>query len=176
MKSNFSLIPFAVEDSPEIELIGNIERQENLLAISYKLDGISEVKLPQIITQPTRQFNLWEHTCFEFFLGLKGSSQYWEFNLSPTGHWNVFRFPNYRHDITEEMSFNSLPFHSARQNNSLELNLEIDLSLIVSAQQDLEVGITAVVEATKAQLSYWALIHPGTEADFHRRDSFKIDL
>ena len=176
MKFDFSLVPFAAENSLATKLIGNIERQENLLTIYYQLEKISQIKLSEVVEKPIRQFDLWEHTCFEFFLGLKGSSQYWEFNLSPAGHWNIFRFPDYRRDIAEEMKFNSLPFQVSQHDNCLRLKLKVNLSPIISPQQNLEIGITAVVEDRENQLSYWALTHPVNQADFHHRDSFLINL
>ena len=47
---------------------------------------------------PRRRDRLWEETCLELFLGEEGSERYWEFNLSPAGHWNVYRFEFYVSD------------------------------------------------------------------------------
>jgi len=38
------------------------------------------------------------------------------------------------------------------------------------------VGIAAVIKLTGNGLTYWALAHPGPAADFHRRDSFLVEL
>ena len=171
----FTLIPWASNTAPAVEITGAIARQSDRLKIAYKLAGVSQIILPQTNTNPTRQCDLWEHTCFEFFLKLYDSTKYWEFNLSPAGHWNVFRFPDYRQNIAEEMVFDTLPFQVLLQNDSLLLNLEVELDKIISCESDLEVGITTVVE-DKQQLSYWALTHSTKEADFHHRDSFIIKL
>ena len=169
--TNFSLIPFDLNTAPAISIDGEIERDGDRLRIEYRLEGASQVVIPKNSVQ-TRQYDLWEHTCFEFFLGHKDSTIYWEFNLSPAKHWNVFRFLNYRQDIAEEMTFDTLPFEVLLQDDSLLLNLEVDLNKIISSKSDLEVGITTVVEDKQQQLSYWALTHPVKEADFHHRDSF----
>jgi hypothetical protein len=174
--TNFSLIPFALNTAPAIEITGFIERQNNRLAIEYRLERLSQIVIPRNNATPTRQHDLWEHTCFEFFLGLKNSTKYWEFNLSPTKHWNVFYFPNYRQDVAEEIAFDILPFQVLLKNDSLLLNLEVNLDRIISSKSDLEVGITTVVEDQKRLLSYWALTHRTKEADFHHRDSFTIKL
>ncbi len=174
-KSNFSLIPFSANTAPNIEITGNISRQRNQLNIQYLVSNLAAIVMPISKANPTRQNNLWEHTCFEFFLGLKDTDKYWEFNLSPSGDWNVFRFLKYRHNIAEETIFNSLLFN-LQQVNILELALEIDLDKIIDPKQDLEVGITAVIKNQDAQLSYWALNHPASKADFHNRASFAIDL
>lgn len=172
--NSFTLIPFDRDAAPSIGVTGKIERDNNELKIEYNLQK-SLVIIPEAANNFTRQFDLWEHTCFEFFLGIKDSSQYWEFNLSPSGNWNVFRFPDYRQDIAEEMAFDKLPFQ-VLQDNSLQVMAKIDLDKIIAPEQNIDVGITTVVEDGDANLSYWALSHPGKEADFHLRDSFAIAL
>ena len=176
MKSSFALIPAHRDRSPAIDLTGFIERENNRLEISYGLSGTAQIIVPVMASKPIRQFDLWEHTCFEFFLGIKSTAKYWEFNLSPAGHWNVFRFLKYRHEIAEEMAFQNLPMKVSRSDNELQLNLEINLDSIIAPEQSLDIGITAVIEDRQKNLSYWALTHPKPEADFHNRDSFIINL
>jgi hypothetical protein len=176
-KSNFTLIPFSINTAPALNITSTISRQYNQLNLQYLLTGnLETIIIPQAVTAPTRQYNLWEHTCIEFFLGLQDSNTYWEFNLSPAGDWNVFRFPNYRQDIAEEKAFTSLPFTVLQQADYLQLNLEIDLNKIISSEQNLAVGITNVIESQAQQLGYWALKHPESTADFHHRDSWIIKL
>jgi hypothetical protein len=119
---------------------------------------------------------LWEDTCFEFFLGIKNSAQYWEFNLSPAGHWNVYRFDGYRQGMQEETAFENLPFNVQNQADGLALGLDVDLDKIISVQQAIEVAITTVIKDRDGEVTYWALTHRGVEADFHLRDSFIIEL
>jgi hypothetical protein len=111
--------------------------------------------------------------CFEFFLGLKDSDQYREFNLSPAGHWNVYCFKAYRQEMQEELAFLSLPFFVRKHSDALLLDLNLNLDMIVPAEHALEVAISAV---RSGNVTCWALTHPGPEADFHRRDSFIIEL
>lgn len=177
MKSSFNLVPFSLNTAPAVNIGGGIERRNNQLKIEYKLTGnLSQLIVAQHAHNPNRQYNLWQHTCFEFFLGIKDSNKYWEFNLSPAGHWNVFYFANYRQNIAEETAFDSLPFKITQQSDLLQLNLEFNLDRIISPKQNLEIGITTVVEDQEQTLSYWALSHPAKEADFHERDSFLINL
>ncbi|MGL6339924.1 MAG: DOMON-like domain-containing protein [Waterburya sp.] len=176
-KFNFTLIPFSINTAPALTITGTISRQHNQLNLQYLLTGnLDNIIIPQLVSTPTRQYDLWEHTCLEFFLGLKDSTSYWEFNLSPTGDWNVFTFPNYRQDIAEEIAFTSLPFTVLQQTDNLQLNLKVDLNKIISSEQNLEVGITSVIESQDQQLSYWALKHSTLTADFHHRDSWIINL
>ncbi len=110
------------------------------------------------------------------FLGARGSDWYWEFNLSPAGYWNVYRFAGYRQGMAEEVAFASLPFSVERGPESLILAVEVRLAGIVRADQGLDVGIAAVVKGRDGALTYWALAHPGPQPDFHRRDGFIIRL
>jgi hypothetical protein len=48
--------------------------------------------------------------------------------------------------------------------------------MIIPAEQALEVAISAVIKLRSGNVTCWALTHPGPEADFHRRDSFIIEL
>ena len=132
--------------------------------------------IPAPADLPARRPGLWEETCFEFFLGVKDAPRYWEFNLSPAGHWNVYRFAGYRQGMAEETALTSLPVNVRRRSDSLRLDLELDVEKIVAADQPLMVGIAAVIKLAAGGLTYWALIHPGPQADFHRRDSFLVEL
>ncbi|NMG09458.1 DOMON-like domain-containing protein [Brasilonema sp. UFV-L1] len=171
----FSLQPFPIAEIPNLKITGNIARQANQLTIHYALAGnLKEIVIATPSDKPARKHELWKDTCFEFFLGVKNSHRYWEFNLSPAGHWNVYRFDGYRQGMQEETAFTTLPFNVQRLSDSLAVVLNMNLDQIVSAEQVIEVGITTVIKHKDGEVSYWALTHPGTEADFHRRDSFMI--
>jgi hypothetical protein len=175
---NFSLQPFSPLDPPlNFTLTGNIIRRSHHLGIRYDLQGpMAELVIPAPADRPARRHGLWEETCFEFFLGVKGSPRYCEFNLSPAGDWNVYRFAGYRRGMAEATALTSLPARVRRGSDSLQVALEVDMEKIVAADQPLEVGMAAVIEIAGHGVTYWALIHPGPEADFHRRDSFLVEL
>ena len=119
---------------------------------------------------------MWQATCFEFFLGVEEAPRYWEFNLSPAGHWNVYRFAAYRQGMQEEMAFTSLPVSLRLEPDSVRLALELDLGRIIPVDQPLEVGIAAVIQLAGIGPTYWALTHGGPQPDFHRRESFIVAL
>jgi hypothetical protein len=176
--SNFSLVPFATEISlPQIELSGRIDRDREWLSIEYQLQGdLNSIAIDPLVISPSRQPELWQDTCLEFFIGVPGDRNYWEFNLSPSGEWNVFHLDDYRQGLRDEAAFSSLPFTVERRENSLLLSLKFDLSKIISLDRDLEVSVTAVIKSTQDAISYWALTHTGKEADFHLRDSFILKM
>ena len=165
---SFSLQPFSPIGPPlTIKITGHIIRRPRQLAIRYDLHGpLASLMIPAPAAVPARRHGLWQETCFEFFLGVKDSPRYWEFNLSPAGPWNVYRFAGYRRGMAEETAFTSLPFSVRRRSNLLQITLELEVERIVAADQPLEVGIAAVIKLAGGGLTYWALLHPGPEADF----------
>jgi hypothetical protein len=175
---SFSLKPFQSSGTlPFLEISGNIGRHSNTLTISYTLHGLlSEVIIPAPADVPARKNALWEETCFEFFLGTKNSDRYWEFNLSPAEHWNVYCFKSYRQGMQEELAFESLPVSVQRKPDVLQLSLNLDLGKINLIDKTLEVAISAVINHVNGKITYWALAHPGPQADFHLKDSFIIEL
>ncbi|MBD2729890.1 DOMON-like domain-containing protein [Nostoc sp. FACHB-892] len=174
----FSLQPFpSTKSLPNLKIAGNIARNGNKLTICNMLGGdLKEIVIPPPSNTPSRKHELWQDTCFEFFLGIKDSARYWEFNLSPAGHWNVYRFDGYRQGMQEEKAFTILPCNIQNQTNGLILVLDVDLDKIISVEQAIEVAITTVIKDKDGEITYWALTHQGAEADFHLRDSFIVEL
>ncbi|MEI1375443.1 DOMON-like domain-containing protein [Nostoc sp. UHCC 0926] len=174
----FSLQPFpSTKSLPNLKIAGNIARNSNQLAICYMLEGdFKEITIAPLSNTRSRKHELWKDTCFELFLSIKDSQRYWEFNLSPAGHWNVYRFDGYRQGMQEETAFTILPFNVQNKADGLALVLNADLNKIVSAEQAIEVGITTVIKHRNGEVTYWALTHRGAEADFHLQDSFIIKL
>jgi len=175
---SFSLIPFSGRDVPNLTMSGTIERRNNLFTIYYKLAGdLGAVFLPSSGTNPTRKDELWRTTCFELFLAVKESLGYWEFNMSPSGDWNVYVIDEYRQvNMREERRIQQLQFQTQTDLNCLSLRAEIDLNSILQNEQVIEAGITSVVQLHTKKESYWALVHPQATADFHLRDSFLLEL
>jgi hypothetical protein len=174
----FLLEPFTKADfSSGLALTGRIARQSSILAISYLLRGrMEDLAIPVTSDSPSRRNALWENTCFELFAATKDGDEYWEFNLSPAGHWNIYRFASYRRGMEEETAFESLPFMVSRKAGSLSLDLAIDLKDIIPLDQSPRIGVSAVIKSSKGEVSHWALFHGGPHADFHRRDGFVIEL
>jgi hypothetical protein len=157
----FSLQPFPAGKIPaDLQITGQVVRDGTRLEIDYRLTGnIAAILLDRGTKRPKRSHQLWQATCFEFFLGLTDSSRYWEFNLSPTGNWNIYCFDDYRQGMREETSFTRLPFSTELQSDLYHLNLVVDLAPIIPPQQSLDLAITAVVQEKDQEISYWALTH-----------------
>jgi hypothetical protein len=171
----FQLQPFEA-GSPwdQLSLEARLVLEGQRLSIHYRLTGdLALVRIPGPENSPERRDGLWHSSCLEFFVAVDGEEPYWEFNLSPTGHWNVYRLDGYRLGLRPEPAFAALPFTVAQTADALELQATWDLSVLVEPQQPLEMAITAVVELRSGAIGYWALAHPGPEPDFHRRDGFR---
>ena len=177
-KNSFNLVSFDSNNAPSVSIEGVVSRLDSRLNIQYILNSLTAIIIPETNKIPQRRYELWEHTCFEFFVRIKDTTKYWEFNLSPSRNWNVFRFLDYRSNISEEHAFDALPFTVVRDLDleSLIVEANIDLNRIVAANKNLEVAISTVVENRDGELSYWALTHPKNQADFHHQDSFTIEL
>ena len=155
----------------------HLSRHSDTAALSFSVtDPMKELVLPDPADRPLRKHRLWEETCLEFFLAPKDSPRYWEINLSPSGHWNVYRFASYREGMQEEAAFTSLPFRVERRENLFLLDLDLHLGGIVDSETPLQAGISAVLKRRNGETTYWALSHTGRRPDFHRRDSFTARL
>ncbi len=174
----FSLQPFADGKLlPNLKITGNITRHANQLNLCYVLSGdLAKVAIAPPSNTPKRKHELWQDTCFEFFLGVKDSDKYWEFNLSPTGDWNIYRFDGYRQGMQEETAFLVFPFNVQHQSDGLMVVLEMNLNQIILLEKVIQIAITTVIKSKDGEVSYWALTHQGKEADFHLRDSFIIEI
>jgi hypothetical protein len=175
----FFLKPFPGEGNPAgIAIGGSIARSADALSVRCEVRGdLSKVSIPLAAEAPRRQDRLWEETCLELFLGTTDSAEYWEVNLSPSGHWNVYRFDKYREGMREEPGITSLPFQVRTQPDALRLSLDLDLRKILpQVQGAVEAGVCAVLRPVAGKTSHWALTHPASRPDFHRRDGFALIL
>ncbi len=162
---------------PSLTLTGQLHRSDAQLSITYGLhDPTQIVWLPTPASVPKRQDNLWQSTCFELFLGVPGCSAYWEVNVSATGDWNLYRFTDYRQGMQAEERVTALPIQTACQGTEFQLKFDLPLADLVLPSQPLEVSVTAVLATPTGALSYWALDHCRSQADFHCRESFTLRL
>jgi len=174
----FELTPFPSNTIPNIKISGGIVRAGNNLFIRYEVSGdIYKILLSARATSPSRTDDLWKATCFEFFVAIPNQPGYWEFNMSPSSDWNVYRMDAYRRvGFREETAFTQLPFLFKETENQLSLDISVDLDRILQPQQAVQVGIAAIIQTMDGRETYWALTHPGQQADFHLREGFILEL
>lgn len=179
MKSyDFFLLPFEGRNhTTGYDLSGVIERKNSGLHLTMDMTGeITPVAMAPREQQPQRKDRLWEQTCFECFISPEKGSAYWEFNLSPAGHWNVYRFDSYRTGMRREKAYGSLPIQTQSSAGSFQISCDIDLSVIRLHQEKIRMGVCAVVKMTSSEITYWALHHAGTKPDFHKSETFKLTI
>ncbi len=177
-EQSFSLIAFPDTNIPDISISGRITRQNNILTIHYSVTGNTEIILfPEISSNPTRKDDLWRATCFEFFVAIPDGDQYWEFNMSPSGDWNIYHMDAYRQvGLREVSSMQRLQFSVRKDAACVSVETNVDLNAILDDEKPIQVGITAVIQTQDGHETYWALTHPGSQADFHLRESFLLRL
>ena len=173
-----SLIPFPSSGGGlDLRIEATLMRWDARFGIAYRMEGdLGSVNIPEPAARPGRRDDLWKETCLEFFLAEPAAEPYWEFNLSPAGYWNAYRFSSYREGMREESSVEDLRCSSSRSGPVLTLETEIDLGWLHLETRGLSVGLSAVVRSADGRNTCWALTHPGPEPDFHRRDGFILRI
>lgn len=154
-------------------------RPDGSLLLAYRLWGdIARLLIPEPHT-PERTDSLWEHTCFEAFVGVAGETAYREFNFSPSGQWAAYAFSDYRLPDTTVAPIAAPLITTRRFAGRLELEASIAADALPPGAGTLQIGLSAVVEAADTvdgSHSYWALRHPAERPDFHHRHAFILEL
>ena len=119
---------------------------------------------------------LWQHTCFEAFVGTSEAVAYREFNFSPSGQWAAYAFTDYRQRDLAWQPLLAPHIATRRTADGLVLETHIAAALLPSDLGDLHIGLSAVIEAADGTLSYWALTHTGERPDFHQGAAFTLRL
>ena len=150
-------------------------RPDGGITFAYRLWGdMARLLIPQA-QAPERKDLLWEHTCFEAFIGVRGETAYREFNFSPSGQWAAYAFTEYR-QRDERFELVEAPQITTRLfAGRLEVEAAIAANTLPSSPAKIQIGLSAVVETADTvdgSHSYWALHHPASRPDFHHRDGF----
>ena len=121
---------------------------------------------------------LWRHTCFEAFIGVPGTAQYYEFNFSPARDWAAYRFEAYREGMSVAALAQPPTLQTSGNAERLELSATVDITTLAQIGQAplLRVALAAVVEDHAGEFSYWALRHAAGKPDFHHSDGFVLEL
>lgn len=152
------------------------------VAISYSVQGPEPLLLPPVAEVPQFKKDLWQHTCFEFFVRPSSMKNYLEFNFSPSGNWAVFAFSSYR---TALESFDPTGMVVGVQQTPSAKGVHVEATIDRTAlnqhfQQDkiweFRCSVTAVLENRDQKLTYWALTHGKIKPDFHLPETFILPL
>jgi len=99
---------------------------------------------------------------------------YREFNFSPSGEWATYAFGGYR-DGGKPVAEPGPVITVRRDGERLELDAEIRPESLPSGRS-LRLGLSAVVEDARGEMTYWALRHPEGQPDFHHSNAFVLPL
>jgi hypothetical protein len=174
--NSLSLVSFPGEAPPaSLSVEATVARRGETFVFRPSLSGnLTMLAIPPAAQNPQRRDGLWRETCLELFLGETGSEGYLEFNLSPSGDWNVYRFDVYRKGMREEAAYDALPFRVDRGKDRLALSIELDLGKLFPPGRPLSAGVAAVVRSASGGTFHWALAHTSPRPDFHARDAFRL--
>jgi hypothetical protein len=148
------------------------------LAVRFVLDAdMSQVALPTL-RPSVRTDELWQHTCFEVFVGLPDSDAYVELNFSPSTAWAMYGFVGYRRGMTplEVKRSPRVAVRPMARGLVLEAVTYLAELPMPQAGSPLRAGAAAVVEEKDGRLTYWALTHPSALPDFHHRLGFVLQV
>lgn len=144
------------------------------IRLEYVARGqLDRIALPSPAAEPRRMDRLWEHTCFEAFFGRIGSSEYLELNLSPAGHWNLYRFNDYRSGMRPDTEIEVEAPRTSIQGGAHNGALLLETRLSLPPDRITLMGVTAVIELKDTgETRYLAIRHPAAKPDFHDRDGW----
>ena len=149
-----------------------------VLTVTYAINGdIDQLRIPAEQTV-VRTDELWQHTCFELFIGAKNDTEYYEFNFSPSGEWAIHEFRDYRDGGPINLDELDPKITVQRAAESFELSAVVRLDRLPGIQTDvyLSLGLSAVIEGLDGALSYWALKHPAGKPDIQHSDNFYLQI
>ena len=172
-----TLIPHSLTPCEPVHRIGVTVRRtlDAGLELRYELEGDIKRLLVPTVSSPRRADKLWQHTCFEVFVREPVRSAYYEFNLSPSTEWAIYRFAGYRAGM-ETVDVRRPPRIGVQcGENRMSLEARIDLQPL-PYNATLRLALSAVIEEADHRSSYWALAHPAPKPDFHHADSFTLAL
>ncbi len=156
----------------------DVERKADDIVVRYEAQGrIGDVLVPAR-SASARADGLWQHTCFEAFIGAENGARYCEFNFSPSTEWAAYRFDGYRSGMGPMEDVAAVPILFEASETSLLLQATLPRAALTQwlGGGPLRLGLSAVIEETSGRKSYWALRHPPGKPDFHHADCFVLSL
>lgn len=171
------LVAFGPGDGlPPVSVRAAVRLRSGSLEFRLVVAGVGYLVPGEAACGPERRDGLWRQTCAELFVGVVGRCGYLEWNLSPSGHWNLYRFEGYRADGRPETAISDGSPRVDRSEQELIIIAALPLAPLGLADLPLEVGVSAVMESATGDLSHWAWHHPAARPDFHDRRGFVLRL
>jgi len=166
----FFLRPHPDYPSPVTRIAVEVMRlAPDRLGLTYCIGGdLRRVDFPKP-QKAARTDNLWRHSCCEVFVG--AGEGYYEFNFSPSSQWAAYRFADHRAGMRDEETDD--PAIAWGQDGEAA---KLTATLRLPADASGPLGLSAIIEDTSGNRSFWALAHPPGEPDFHAAACFAAQL
>ena len=148
------------------------------LMLHYVVSGdIGALHMPPR-TAAGRADELWQHTCFEAFIGTAAGAGYYEFNFSPSTQWAAYWLDGYRSGLraASEVHDPRIEVQSSATRYSLKVMLDLGALSRLPRDARWRLGLSALIEDASGRKSYWALAHPPGKPDFHHSVCFAHGL
>lgn len=154
----------------KLSLVGS-----DVLKFEYVVVGpIADLLVPEK-AEPRRADNLWQHTCFEAFIGASEGTAYVEYNFAPSFEWAAYCFEAYREGMAPAIDLPAPHIFLEQDARRFTQTVFIDGSALKWAGWG-AIALSAVIETRDGTKSYWALHHPPGKPDFHHPDCFALKL
>ena len=155
----------------ELTIEGILTLSSNKISLHFKITGVlKNYQFPQI-DKLKRANELWKATCFELFLANSKTKIYYEINISPTLHWNIYRLETYRAE-PKELIVSSEPLIEIREDEeSYEIDFELECKELNLAEFD-QYNLAVILLNIENEREFWAVNLVGESPDFHDRGRF----
>ena len=150
----------------------------NRLALRYAVTGdIGAVQLAPRAAA-VRAAELWRHTCFETFIRAESGEDYYELNFAPSTEWAAYHFTSWRAGMRAADEISAPDLYPSAGAGAFELRVTLALDQMTWLQQAARwrLALSAVIEETNGEKSYWALAHAPGKPDFHNAAAFAYDM
>ena len=169
------------KETSKFTLDATIQRQRNKIEITYAVHGgIQALALPssfaRLDSDGFRKDLIWHHTCFEVFLGISGSPEYYEFNFGPNGDWALYHFDRIREGMKNSDAFQAPRLNCVAEANRLLLTAELISVAPALVGGSFDANLTAILELKSGRKLYWALEHPDSRPNFHHPTGYVVRI
>jgi len=149
-----------------------LQMDNSRIVLVYKVSGdLDNICFPGF-SGIGRENNLWEETCFEFFIGDRENPRYYEFNFSPSGKWNAYSFLSRREKMKEE-AITNIKIKTERTEDNFILTASVDLPDDKNFSSP-EVQLAAILKTEDKVRHFFAVENSVAKPDFHNREYFVL--
>lgn len=157
----------------ELTVEGTLILNSNKLSLHFKISGaLKSYSFPKK-EKLKRANELWRATCFELFLANSKTKIYYEINISPTLHWNIYRLETYRAEPKELIVSSEAIIKIREDEQSYEINFELECKELDLAEFD-QYNLAVILLNNQNEREFWTIRPMGKSPDFHDRDGFSL--